>query len=521
MSGNPKTDNRRAARRAASHRRTGWTVGKAVTGFVTFVALVALLIGMVVVRPLPGLTAGGSRDTSAIERTVTQRVSVNYCPARMTLSDSTQYGDSAFQTSEGDIASSSRYAAFGAVYSSRIASMTGEDKGELEDKDPTDSSAVRTLAGNADDGSLLQTTRLLSADDGTGVSSATVSWASSGDLRGLAATSCVDAGLSHAFLLPSTQTGWSHRLVVANATSKATTVTVQAWGTSGGRLSLNLSGTLSVGANAESTFDLSAAAPGQDALFVTVTSRETPVSALVRVTAMNGLTPQGNDVVPESGEPAQRIAIAGVEGAQGVRALLFAQEQASVELSWITANGLVTANNATVTPGKVESVDLGAPPAEAIGVGVTADVAVNASAVLTRSGDGGQSDFAVATGGEPSTASAVAIPEQVDATVNVTNATREEASVTLFAYDAGGKLLGQRQIDLKANGAASLAAGDLGQGVAAIRMDDAQSAASWNVTLGRGDLNDKHVGAVAVIEPRALTPLRAQIYAHQTLGVVG
>ncbi|KAB8292743.1 DUF5719 family protein [Bifidobacterium avesanii] len=507
---------------STTHRKTGWTVGKAVTGLVTLVAMVALLIGMIVVRPLPGFVLGGSRDTSAVGQTVSQRVGVNYCPARMTLSDNAQYGDSAFQTSEGDIASSSRYVAFGSVYSSRIASMTGEDKGELEDKDPTDASAVRTLAGNADDGSILQTTRLLSAADGTGVSSATVSWASSGDLRGLAATSCVDAGLSHEFLVPATQTGWSERLVVSNATAKATTVNVQVWGTSAsGRMSLNLSGTLSVSANAETVFDLSAAAPGQDALYVTVTSKETPVSAVVRATAMNGLTPQGNDYVLDSPDAAQRIAIAGVQGAQGVKVLLLAQEGTSVDLSWITANGLASAQTVSLEGGRAQVADLGAPPADAIGVGVTADAGVTASAVLTRSGDGGQADFAVVAGGSPAASSAVAVPEQVDATVNVTNATRDAASATVSAYDADGKLLGERKIDLTANGAASFAASELGQGVAALRMDDPSSAASWNVTLSRGDLNDKHVGAVAVIEPRALTPLRAQVYAHPTLGVVG
>lgn len=501
---------------------SGLTAGKIATGAITLVALVALLVGMIVVRPLPSGVDAAAADSSVIRQSVGQRVSVNYCPARMTLADNTQYGDSAYQTSEGDIASSSRYAAFGSVYSSVLTGLTGDDKGELEDKDPADDAAVHLLAGNADGGAIVQTTQLLDANNGTGVSSATASWASSGDLRGIAASGCVDAGLDHSFLLPATQTGWTQRLVIANATAKATTVNVQAWGTSSSdRLSLAVAGTVSVAANGESTVDLSAAAPGQDALFVTVSSRDTPVSAVVRVVAMNGLNPQGNDYVTASGQADQRIALPGVKGAQGVKALLFGRSDASVTLSWITPTGLATAQETRIDANKVQSVDAGAPPADAIGLAVTADQAVNASLVVTMNGDGGQSDFAVVPGIARAVSSAVAVPDQVDATVNLVNWNREASSVKVSAFDADGKLLGTKQVDLTANGAASLSAEDLGQGVAAIKVDDEGQSVSWNVTLGRKDLADRKVGAIAALGPRALTPLRATIGADPALGVIG
>ena len=497
------------------------SVGKTITAGITLVVLVACLVALIVMRPLPTWIDQAARSSSALEQSVSQRVVETYCPARMTLADNTQYGDSAFQVSQGDIASSSRYSAFGAIYRSTVSTLAGEDAGELKDSDPTDESAVHVMGGNADQGSLLQNTQILEASEGTGVASATASWASQGDLRGMAATSCTDSSLTQAFLLPSTQTGWTQQIVMANPSSQATSVTVQVWGTSQiGKLTLSTSGTVAVNANGETIYDLSAAAPNQDGLYVTLTSRRTPVHALARVVAMNGLTAQGNDYVAQTSEASQMIAIAGVKDASSARVLLFAEQNASVSLSWITPNGLVAAASRDVAAAQVSVADLGTPPADAVGLGVTADQPVRASVVITRDGDGGQSDFAVLSSGERSVYSAAAVPDQVEASIAVSNATRSDTSVTFDGYDADGRYVGTKDVTLGANCALSIPLSDLGRNVATVRLHDQRQTVSWNMVLQRQNLIDAKVGAVAAIKSTPLSPLHATIYANPKQGVI-
>lgn len=497
------------------------SAGTMLAAGVTLVLLVACLAALLVVRPLPAWVDRAAQSSSALEQTVSQRMVETYCPARMSLADTSQYGDSEFQVSQGDVASSSRYSAFGAIYRSTVSTLSGENSNDLKDSDPTDESAVHVMVGNADQGSLLQQTQLLEASQGTGVASATASWASQGDLRGLAATSCADSSLTHAFLLPGTQTGWSQQIVVANSSSQATSVSVQVWGTSQtGGLTLATSGSLTVNADGETVYDLSAAAANQDGLYVTLTSQRTPVHALVRVVAMNGLTAQGSDYVAETSEASQMIAIAGVKGVSSARVLLFADQNTSVSLSWITPNGLVAATSHDVTASQVGVVDLGAPPADAVGVGVTADQPVRASVVVTRNGDGGQSDFAVLSSGEQSVYSAAAVPDQVEASLAVSNVTRADTSVTFDGYDADGRHVGAKDVTLGANCAQTISLSDLGDNVAVVRLHDERQTVSWNVMLQRQSLADAGVGAVAAIGSTPLSVAHATIYANPRQGVV-
>ena len=509
-------------RHGAGSSPSGWTPGKVAAAAVSGVAIAALVAAMSVTRPVPSAVDAADGASSVSEQTVSQRLIETYCPARMTLADDSQYGDSAFRASEGDIASASRYAAFGAVYASTITTPDGETRGELSDADPTDESAVRVLSGDANSGALLQTTQLLASDDGNGVASSTASWASQGDLRGMAAVSCVGAAFSHSFLLPATQTGWTQRLVVANPSSKSTSVTVQVWGTSAaGRLRLAVSGTVAVASHGESTVDLAAAAAGQDALYATVSSAETPVNALVRVTSMNGLTPQGNDYVTDAAEASRTAVIPGVGGAAGVRVLLYGEQDGHASISWIGANGVSSASEADLTAQRVAVVDLGAPPAGATGVRVDSDVDVRAAALTSASGQGGQSDFAVLSAVAPMTVSAAAIPDQTDGVLNAVNVTDSPVTVSVDAFDASGKAVGSRNLALGAQAGASVALGEFGAGAAVVRVRDAASAVSWNVSLHRAQLDAAQVAGLAAVTPGALTPLSARVRAVARPGVIG
>ena len=183
----------------------------------------------------------------------------------MTLPDASAYGDSEYQPSEGDISSSTGFAAFGAVYRSQFGALGGSgDTTQLKDLDPTDTAKVIAASVDVDRTSLLFDTQLLESAAGVGASASVASWATKGDLRGLSATSCDVGALEQSFVLPDTQTGTTQQLVVANSSSKATVVDVRVWGTEqSGALALSTGSTLTVAANAESVLSLSAAQAGR------------------------------------------------------------------------------------------------------------------------------------------------------------------------------------------------------------------------------------------------------------------
>ena len=97
-----------ASRRHA--RRTGVRI---VLGVLTMLVIIAMFVALLIVRPLPSLVDASAKGEASSEYTVSQLQTESYCPARMSLADTGSYGDSEFQASAGDIASSARYAAFG------------------------------------------------------------------------------------------------------------------------------------------------------------------------------------------------------------------------------------------------------------------------------------------------------------------------------------------------------------------------------------------------------------------------
>ena len=70
-----------------------------------------------------------------------------------------------------------------------------------------------------------------------------------------------------------------------------------------------------VGAGKESILNLAAAASEQDALYVTVSSADTPVAAVVRTIAMDGLTSKGSDYAVPNNASAKALAINGLSEA--------------------------------------------------------------------------------------------------------------------------------------------------------------------------------------------------------------
>lgn len=96
-------------------------------------------------------------------------------------------------------------------------------------------------------------------------------------MKGVSAASCVVPALKQSLMVSGTKTGMTQQLVVANPSAKATSVNIKVWGSDkSGALALSTGSTLTVGAGKESVLNLAAAASGQDALYVTVSSVDTP-----------------------------------------------------------------------------------------------------------------------------------------------------------------------------------------------------------------------------------------------------
>ena len=509
------TDSRRHARSSAAG-----LAGKVSVSVVSAVVLIALIPVFVCYRPWMGLVDDAGGAAAGAYDVSTERIE-QYCPGRMALMDSDSYGDSEFQASSGNITSSARYAALGSVYMSSVTPMADADAEAERLSDGDDADAIAVLSGAVDDGPTLFDTRLTASEDGTGAAGSVASWATDGDLRGVAAATCVVPSLSQSFMLPATATGTTQELVVSNPSDRATAVTMRVWGSSDGEaISLTTGNTLTVDAHGESSVDLAAAASGQDGLFVTLDSDETPVAAVVRMTRMDGLNPQGIDYIPPVSQSSSDAVIPSVREGDAVRVTVRAEETASVTVSWLTAQGTTAADEGQLDAGRVTMFDLGEAPEHTLGVVIESDAAVNAMAFAERGGDDGQSDFTVALPGTAAAASAVAVPSDTRGELTVANVSGERTSVTMHAYDADGRHVGERQIDLEDGAAVDLAVTDLGEDAAVIMVDDPSESVVWGVRLSQPDVDESGLAGLANLQTTALTPVQETVLSQSDRAVI-
>lgn len=502
-----------------SHAKHGGKIGKAVAAAVSMIAIIVLSIA-VVLYPSSIPVDSTTVRTAAVESTVGQRQLVAYCPSRMVLPDDASYGDSAYHASEGDMKSSARYAAFGAVYSSQVEQFGVTDEGTsttLKDNDPTDSSNVIAASGNVDTSASLFTTQLLDSAQGTGSVASIASWATKGDVRGLSAASCQTPVLQSRFMLSDSNTGSSHQLIIANPSAKSTAVQVRIWGTkSAGALSLSTGSTVTVDAHAQTVFDLSAAASGQDGLYVVVSSEQTPVVSLVRSVKISGLTAHGSDFEIAAAEESKTLTFPSISQGDRVRLYLYSDVAGNANVSWL---GTDKSDSHEFAADRVTVADLGEAGKGTLGLVVNATRPVIAAVSVTRSAQGGQQDFmmvnAVHFGGH----AAVTLPDSVDAEVTVVSRETKESTVTLDGYDAEGKQVGSHKVTVPASGAMRVSASHIGKGVAVIGATDGENV-GFGVRLSQKSVQDAKLAGVAYLESTSLTPRSEVIRAYKDMTLV-
>ena len=453
------------------------TVWRVILAIVSVLVIVALATVAVIYRPTWIHADSPVTQRSSVSRTVSPRQLETYCPARMTIADTDVYGDSEYQASNGNIMSSARYASFGSVFRSSVG-LLGADEATsslvLNKDDAGSDDDIFMASGTVDDGAQLQNTRLLSASDGTGAASSVMSWATEGDLKGVSAASCVVPALKQSLMVSGTKTGMTQQLVVANPSAKATSVNIKVWGSDkSGALALSTGSTLTVGAGKESVLNLAAAASGQDALYVTVSSVDTPVAAVVRTIAMDGLVAKGSDYAVPNTVAAKTLAIDGLTEGDAVNLYVYPSRQADVTVSWTDDQGLKKTNQQTLESNRVSVIDLGSVPKSATGLTISASEPVSVAAKITNDGDDDQADFALVNASVPMSVSAMAVPDHATAQVGITNISGDERTATLTSYNSVGDTVDQREIALQSGASTTVDLADINDGdVAAVSFAD-------------------------------------------------
>lgn len=476
-------------RRAATKRR----LKKARTVTVAVISAALLIVATLgaTVVPWRGADVQGSAVFAAqVSRTQQQ----SYCPQRMALADTASYGDSAFQVSEGNITSQALVAAAGSIESAALVNLAGTQSTPLQSasqqaasQQAQDDGSLSVASVSMNSNSLVASAKLADSSDGTGMFGSVASWATQGDLSGLSATQCVAAATQQRFVVPSTQTGWTQQLVIANPGSTAAAVSLTAWGTSQqGALSLATAATVTVQAQSETTVNLSAAANAQRGLVVDVDSHTVPVAAVVRSVSMDGLNPNGSDYVTASAAASTTQVMPTVASLGTVTVALFSMDDAMVDVSWLTKSGRTQAQQVKVYSQQVTLVDLGAVPDGAYALEATSDSAITAQAIGTRDG-GKQSDFAISGSQESARVFGVALPGNLTATLVLSNSSDADITTALTGYDASGKKVGATTMKVTAGGAAVLDPAKLGTGAAMVIVSDSDAASSAGQTAGTAD----------------------------------
>ena len=293
-------------------------------------------------------------------------------------------------------------------------------------------------------------------------------------------------------------------------------VDVRVWGTEqSGALALSTGSTLTVAANAESVLSLSAAASGQKGLYVTVSSRQTPVSASVRVIRTEGLNPKGSDYAAAAGEASKELVFPAVAEGDKATLTVYAAGSGSLTAAWVGAAGQSVHQ---YSGDRVTTIDLGDVPKDASALKITADTKVTADVTVSRDGNGNQSDFALIGAAQTDDRSAAVIPSGLDGRVSVVNASLSSKQMHMTGYDDKGAAVGEKTITVDAGAAASFDASDLGKNVFAVAADG--KGLAWGVRLSSSAVSDAKLAGIAYIGATPLMPLQERIWARSDMTIV-
>lgn len=489
-----------------------------VLAIVSALIVVGVCVAAVAFSGVRGLV-DSPRTAQGIQTASRQRVARSslrlWCPSAVGLTDRESYGDKQFALSEGNLTSVTSLAAIGSVFNPTLSTVSGDSVSSLS---PGASAGDRGDAKTSHfaDVSLVQDSQ------GSGMVGTTASWASRGDVAGLAGSSCVSSALDADFLIPSTAAGNTNQLVVANDSSKATVVSVSLWGTKqSGQLDSRVASQMTVNAHSQASLNLSAAAPGQLALFVRMTSSVTPVYAVVESQLSHGLASHGTEfeqpVSSSVGGHSARQVITGLTPQAATSLQLFSHSARTVRFWWLTDHGAASPSTAEVEADRVSVHDCGRAPDHARGLIIDGAQQVTVLATQTVSGDSGQQDFA-SIGATPAFASsAIALPTKLHASLSLANPSSQPQSVRLSALQSDGTSAAEKNVTIPAQSTQMVDPSSIAKNpTAVVCTQSSHSSVRWALTLTSDDLDRAKVAGLSVLTPTSLMPHTVQILTPHT-----
>ena len=517
-------------------------------------------------------------DALSPSSSITQRVTATnlkmVCPSRLAISESSDYGDSQYRESDGNISSYARYGVFGNMHNATV--RNARDNGEFasklhsvnsikvannksnsnsddssvnsDDSDDSSSSSSEELNDDSDaensnnsDSSVDNSARVVfyankkidkdsqvlegklsASDSGTGLSASSASWASDGDLRGLSASSCVIPSRSQTFLVPEVDAGTSIRLVSVNSSAKPTIVQIRMWSVEHGSSVLGLStgSAFTVDANSESTFDIAAAASLSKGLYVQVLSEQAPVASFMQYRRMQGLVVKGVDIIQPLESDCKSSIIPGVSQSDNAKLYIWSRKSSNVNISWMDDEGSKSIKNVPLQSQELKVIDLGKVPDKVSALKLDSNNPIASMVELNRKSDGGQEDVAFATRVNGEGYRAIVTPVNPEETsLYLASSGLDNTSVKLKAFDYKGDFLKDKTIDIRANSSLELEANDIDENAVMFEINS-KSNVAFAARLHKKEVDDAHLAAVAWIKSQSLEPQQVSVKVTRTQVVV-
>ena len=524
-------------------------------------------------------------DALSPSSSITQRVTATnlkmVCPSRLAISESSDYGDSQYRESDGNISSYARYGVFGNMHNATV--RNARDNGEFasklhsvdsikvannksnsnrddssansddssvnsDDSDDSSSSSSEELNDDSDaensnnsDSSVDNSARVVfyankkidkdsqvlegklsASDSGTGLSASSASWASDGDLRGLSASSCVIPSRSQTFLVPEVDASTSIRLVSVNSSAKPTIVQIRMWSVEHGSSVLGLStgSTFTVDANSESTFDIAAAASLSKGLYVQVLSEQAPVASFMQYRRMQGLVVKGVDIIQPLESDCKSSIIPGVSQSDNAKLYIWSRKSSNVNISWMDDEGSKFIKTVPLQSQELKVVDLGKVPDKVSALKLDSNNPIASMVELNRKSDGGQEDVAFATRVNGEGYRAIVTPVNPEETsLYLASSGLDNASVKLKAFDYKGDFLKDKTINIRANSSLELKANDIDENAVMFEINS-KSNVAFAARLHKKEVDDAHLAAVAWIKSQSLEPQQVSVKVTRTQVVV-
>ena len=129
--------------------------------------------------------------------------------------------------------------------------------------------------------------------------------------------------------------------------------------------------------------------------------------------------------------------------------------------------------------------------------------------------DRSQSDLTLIPAGTAAASSALTISQPAQALLTLANPSADPIKAELVGFDEKGNKLGERSLTVEANRAHELSAHELGDKVAAVRLNEDSGHESsrliWNARLSVDAVNQAGLAGLAVMAPDGLMPVTTLI----------